>query len=375
MMQINDYFQLMVERNASDLHLSSGAPPMFRVAGTMTPVNDLVLTNEQVQSLIGAIFPERNRAEWERCHDTDFGYQFNGIARFRCNVFADRNGTGGVFRLIPTKIRSFQELGLPETIKKLCFLTKGLVLVTGPTGDGKSTTLAAIIDFINEHRTDHVITIEDPIEFVHTNKKCLITQREVHSHTESFKRALRAALREDPDIVLIGEMRDLETVRIALETAETGHLVFATLHTTTAAGTVDRLINQFPTDEQGQVRTSLAEILRGVISQTLCKRKAGGRVLALEILLGTYALAANIREGKIHQIPMTIQTGRKDGMCFLNDSLLDLLVNGVIEPTEAYQRSVVKDELIKRMATIPGLHSPNGKPWTEEDLVKAATTA
>jgi len=372
MMPVNDYFRLMLERNASDLHLSSHHLPMFRIGGEMVVAGEQVLTSEVVQSLISEIIPDRNRLEWEQCHDTDFAYELDSVARFRCNVFRDRYGIGAVFRLIPTRIMSFQELGLPETLKKLCFLTKGLVLVTGPTGSGKSTTLAAMIDFINDNRTDHIITIEDPIEFVHANKKCLINQREVHSHTESFKRALRAALREDPDIVLVGEMRDLETVRIALETAETGHLVFATLHTTTAAGTVDRLINQFPAEEQAQVRTSLAESLRGVISQTLCKRKAGGRVLALEILLGTYALAANIREGKIHQIPMTIQTGRKDGMCFLNDSLLELTVNGVIEPTEAYQRSVVKDELIKRMAAVPSLRTPKGAAWTEEELVKAA---
>ena len=372
MMRINDYFRLVVERKASDFHLSSGTRPMFRVSGVMTPVNDQVLTNADVQSLIGEILPPRNRGEWEQSHDTDFAYDFDASARFRCNVFVDRNGTAGVFRLIPSKIQSFQDLCLPEPVKKLCFLTKGLVLVTGPTGSGKSTTLATMMDFINESRTDHIITIEDPIEFVHPNKKCLVNQREVHSHTESFKAALRAALREDPDIVMVGEMRDLETVRIALETAETGHLVFGTLHTTTAAGTIDRLINQFPTDEQMQVRASLAESLRGVVSQTLCKKKAGGRVAALEILMGNYALAANIREGKIHQIAMTIQTGRKDGMCFLNDSLLDLVVREVIDPTEAYQKSVVKDELIKRMAAIPTLRSPRGMPWTEEDLVKAA---
>jgi twitching motility protein PilT len=372
MMRIHDYFRLMVERNASDFHLSSGTRPMFRVAGTMVAVNDQVLSNADIQALVGEVLPPRNRAEWEECHDTDFAYDFEGVARFRCNVFMDLNGVGGVFRLVPSKIRSFQELGLPDVIKKLCFLTKGLVLVTGPTGSGKSTTLATIIDFINENRSDHIITIEDPIEFVHRNKKCLVNQREVHAHTESFKRALRAALREDPDIVLVGEMRDLETVKIALETAETGHVVFGTLHTTTAAGTIDRLINQFPADEQGQVRASLAEGLRGVISQTLCKKKAGGRAVALEILLGNYALASNIREGKVHQIAMTIQTGRKDGMCFLNDSLLDLVVKDVIDPVEAYQRSVIKDELIKRMSAIPGLRSPRGIAWTEEELVKAS---
>jgi twitching motility protein PilT len=372
MFKINDYFQMMGERKASDFHLSSGTVPVFRIAGSMTPVSDRALNSEEVRNLISEILPERNRVEWEQCHDTDFAYELKNVARFRCNVFADLHGVGAVFRLIPSKILSFEELGLPESIKKLCFLTKGLVLVTGPTGSGKSTTLATMIDFINQNRTDHIITIEDPIEFVHPNKKCLVNQREVHAHTESFKRALRAALREDPDIVLVGEMRDLETVRIALETAETGHLVFATLHTTTAAGTIDRLINQFPADEQPQVRASLAEGLRGVISQTLCKKSTVGRVAALELLFGSYALSANIREGKIHQIAMAIQTGRKEGMCFLNDSLLELLVKDVIDPVEAYQKAVVKDELIKRMAAIPALRSPKGTPWTEEELVKAA---
>jgi twitching motility protein PilT len=375
MLRVQDYFQLMVEQKASDFHLSSDNRPMFRVAGNMVPVNDQVLTTDEVKSLIGEIVPERNRQEWEQCHDTDFAYDMDDIARFRCNVFSDRHGIGAVFRLIPTKILTFQQLGLPETVKKLCFLTKGLVLVTGPTGSGKSTTLAAMIDFINENRSDHIITIEDPIEFVHHNKKCLVNQREVHSHTDSFKRALRAALREDPDIVLVGEMRDLETVRIALETAETGHLVFGTLHTNSAAGTVDRLINQFPSDEQAQVRAGLADALRGVISQTLCRKKAGGRVAAMEILFGSYAVSANIREGKIHQIAMAIQTGRKDGMCFLNDSLLDLLARDVIDSVEAYQKSIIKEDLIKRMSAIPSSRSPKGVPWTEEELVKASSEA
>jgi twitching motility protein PilT len=375
MLRVQDYFQLMVEQNASDFHLSSNNRPMFRVAGNMVPVNDQVLTSDEVKSLVGEIIPERNRQEWEQCHDTDFAYDLDSIARFRCNVFADRQGIGGVFRLIPTKIQSFQELGLPDTVKKLCFLTKGLVLVTGPTGSGKSTTLAAMIDFINENRSDHIITIEDPIEFVHHNKKCLVNQREVHSHTDSFKRALRAALREDPDIVLVGEMRDLETVRIALETAETGHLVFGTLHTNSAAGTIDRLINQFPSDEQAQVRAGLADALRGVISQTLCRKKAGGRVAAMEILFGSYAVSANIREGKIHQIAMAIQTGRKDGMCFLNDSLLNLLSHDVIDSVEAYQKSISKEDLIKRMSAIPTSRSSKGVPWTEEELVKASSEA
>ncbi len=362
----------MVERKASDCHLSSDTPPMFRVGGEMTAISNQPLAGETLKSLLQEIMPERNRAEWEQCHDTDFAYELNDQARFRCNVFADRRGMGAVFRLIPTKISSFQELGLPDCVKKFCFLTKGLVLVTGPTGSGKSTTLATMINFINQNRTDHIITIEDPIEFVHQNKKCVINQREVHTHTESYRRALRAALREDPDIVMVGEMRDLETVMIALETAETGHLVFGTLHTTTSHGTVERLINQFPTDQQAQVRVGLAEGLKGVVSQTLCKKKGGGRVAALEILMGSHALSANIREGKIHQIPMLIQTGKNQGMCTLNDSLLSLLAADVIGPVEAYQKAVIKDDLIKRMGALPNCRSPRLQPWTEDELIKAA---
>jgi twitching motility protein PilT len=372
MAAIDDYLKAMVEQKASDFHLTSGTYPNFRVSGTITPVSDQIFTTDIVKGLIYEILPERNRVEWEECHDTDFAYEIEGVARYRCNIFMDKNGIGAVFRLIPSKILSFEQLNLPESLKKLCFLTKGLVLVTGPTGSGKSTTLAAMIDYINDNRSDHIITIEDPIEFVHQHKKCLVNQREVHAHTGSFKRALRAALREDPDIVLVGEMRDLETIMIALETAETGHLVFGTLHTTTAPGTVDRLINQFPVDQQQQVRAGLAEGLKGVIAQTLCKKKAGGRIAALEILMGSHALGANIREGKIHQIPMLMQTGRKEGMCALNDSLLDYMAKDIITPAEAYQKAVVKDDLIKRMAALPNIRSPKGQPWTEDDLVKAA---
>ena len=362
----------MVAQGASDFHLSSGRFPAFRIAGSIVTVGKEILTSDAVKALVFEIAPERNRLEWEQCHDTDFAYDLKDAARFRCNVFSDRHGMSAVFRLIPSKILSFKELGLPDSLKKLCFLQKGLVLVTGPTGSGKSTTLSTIINFINEHRTDHIITIEDPIEFVHENKKCLINQREVFSHTDSFKSALRAAFREDPDIVLVGEMRDLETVRIALETAETGHLVFGTLHTNCAHTTVDRLINQFPADEQAQVRCGLAETLKGVISQTLCKDKTGGRVMALEILMGSYALSANIREGKLQQIPNFIQMGRKEGMCSLNDSLLELLARGIIEPTEAYQKAISKEELLKRMGALPNCRSPKGAAWTEEELLQAA---
>jgi twitching motility protein PilT len=296
-----------------------------------------------------SIMPERNRTEWKETGDTDFAYEIAGLARFRVNAARDRKGPIAVFRAIPAKVVTVEELGLGKEITQLCHLSKGLVLVSGPTGSGKSTTLCALIDFINRERTDHIVTIEDPIEFVHENKRCLITQRQVHLHTESFKSALRAALREDPDIVLVGEMRDLETVAIAIETAETGHLVFGTLHTTTAASTVDRIIDQFPADRQAQIRVMLSESLRGVISQTLCRKIGGGRVAAREILLSTPAIANLIREGKTYQIPSIIQTSRKVGMITLNDALLELVEKKQIEPDEAYLRAIEKGAMLQAL--------------------------
>src|SRR5205814_395282 len=287
-------------------------------------------------------------------HDTDFAYEIAGLGRFRSNVFMDRKGPGAVFRVIPSKILTAEDLGLSPYILKLCGLNKGLVLVTGPTGSGKSTTLCAMIDYINRNRTDHIITIEDPIEFVHDNKKCLMNQREVHVHTDGFKDALRAALREDPDIILVGEMRDLETVAIAIETAETGHLVFGTLHTTTAASTVDRIIDQFPADRQSQIRIMLSESLRGVISQTLCRKIGGGRVAALEVLIATGAISNLIREGKTFQINSMMQVGRANGMVTLNDSLFDLVSKKLVEPEEALAKAVDKasfEALLKRGTT------------------------
>jgi twitching motility protein PilT len=263
----------------------------------------------------------------------------------------DRKGRGAVFRVIPSKILTAEDLGLSQAILQLCRLNKGLVLVTGPTGSGKSTTLCAMVDYINRTRDDHIITIEDPIEFVHENKKCLINQREVHTHTDSFKDALRAALREDPDILLVGEMRDLETVAIAIETAETGHLVFGTLHTTTAASTVDRVIDQFPTDRQAQIRIMLSESLKGVIAQTLCKKIGGGRVAALEVLIATGAVSNLIREGKTFQLPSMMQVGKAQGMVSLNDALMELVTKKLVEPQEAYTKAVDKtnfESLLKR---------------------------
>jgi len=341
---IDDMFRRMCELKASDLHLSATMPPLVRLDGEMRRLDDSTapLTADKVLRLLSDIMPPENKAEFEERNDTDFAYEIAGLARFRANVFRDRHGAGAVFRVIPSKILTAEALGLSPHILGLCQLTKGLVLVTGPTGSGKSTTLCALVDYINRTRADHIITIEDPIEFVHENQKCLINQREVRSHTRSFKDALRAALREDPDVVYVGELRDLETIAIAIETAETGHLVFGTLHTTTAASTVDRIIDQFPADRQAQIRVMLSESLRGVIAQTLCRKIGGGRVAALEVLLPNSAISNLIREGKTFQIPSMMQVGRAQGMVSLNDGLVDLVKKKQITPEEATLRAVDK---------------------------------
>jgi len=350
---IDDLFKRMVSLEASDLHLTSGQAPRLRLHGDIIDAQGAAaISAEQMKSILDEITPEANRKEFEETGDTDFAYELPEVARFRCNRFLDRDGPGGVFRQIPHEILSADKLGLPRAVMDLCHLSKGLVLVTGPTGSGKSTTLAAMVDHINRSRHDHIITIEDPIEFVHKNKSCLINQREVHRHTHSFKRALRAALREDPDIVLVGEMRDLETVEIAIETAETGHLVFGTLHTTTAPSTIDRIIDQFPADRQAQIRTMLSNSLKGVIAQTLCKKKSGGRVAALEILVGNTAVASNIREGKTHQLTSVMQMGGKLGMRLLNDSLLFLVQTGQVDPKEAYVKAVDKADIERKLSSI-----------------------
>jgi twitching motility protein PilT len=285
-----------------------------------------------------------NREQWLAVKDTDFAYETES-ARFRVNVFADRNGIGAVLRRIPTQVMNAEEMGISRQILDLCHLHKGLVLVTGPTGSGKSTTLAAMVDYVNRNRDDHIITIEDPIEFVHPHKRCLVHQREVGAHTQGFKAALRAALREDPDVVLVGELRDLETIAIALETAETGHLVFGTLHTNTAASTVDRIIDSFPADRQPQIRTMLAESLKGVVAQTLCKKIGGGRAAAHEILIINSAISNLIREGKTFQIPSIMQTQRGSGMMMLNDALFDLVKRKIVAPKDALSKAVAKSEL------------------------------
>jgi twitching motility protein PilT len=351
---IEDLFRVLVGMKASDLHISAGSPPMVRHDGEIQILPDrAALTAAETEKLLWPIAPERNREEFKRRHDTDFAYEIPGLARFRCNFFLDRKGMGGVFRVIPSKIISSDDMGLSKEIMQLCHLPKGLVLVTGPTGSGKSTTLCALIDYINRNRTDHIITVEDPLEFVHENKKCLINQRQVGDHTDSFKDALRAALREDPDIVLVGEMRDLETVAIAIETAETGHLVFGTLHTSSAPSTVDRIIDQFPADRQGQIRVMLAESLKGVISQMLCKKIGGGRVPVLEVLIGTPSVSNLIRESKIFQIPSIMQTGKKYGMCLMNEGFVDLVKRKVIDPQEAYAKAVDKPNLLSMLKKIP----------------------
>lgn len=335
---------LMGTHRASDLHLGSGHIPVLRVDGDMVPFDKCApIPASRLEEMLWAIAPERNRAEWEECKDTDFAHE-NDQARFRVNVFADRQGIGAVLRTIPNKIMTAEEMKLSQPILDLCSLTKGLVLVTGPTGSGKSTTLAAMIDYVNRNRADHIITIEDPIEFLHPHKRCLVNQREIHTHTTSFKQALRAALREDPDVILVGELRDLETVAIAIETAETGHLVFGTLHTNTAAATIDRIIDQFPTDRQEQIRMMLSESLKGVISQTLCKKIGGGRAAAQEVLICNNAITNLIREGKTFQIPSIMQTQRNAGMVTLNDALFDLVQRGLVAPIDAFKKAVARNE-------------------------------
>ena len=353
---LTELLDVLVDRGASDLHLSVDERPRIRLDGELEELTGFEPPSpDLLDLLLREITPERQQAEFAETNDADFAYELPGRARFRVNLFRNRTGVAAVLRQIPREIPTFETLGLPDHLRRLTELSKGLVLVTGPTGSGKSTTLAALIDLVNQTRRDHIITIEDPIEFVHPSQGCLVTQREVGVHTRSFKRALRAALREDPDIVLVGEMRDLETTAIAIETAETGHLVFGTLHTTTAASTVERIVDQFPGDRQEQIRIMLSESLRAVISQTLLKRVGGGRVAAFEILVATPAVSNLIREGKTFQIPSALQTGKAQGMCQMTDSLLELVEQNAVEPREAYLKASDKEALLNkfRAAGIP----------------------
>jgi twitching motility protein PilT len=344
-----ELLELLLERGGSDLHLTSLHRPRMRVHGDLEELPEFrAPTSEELKRLLDAITPERNARQFDATHDTDFAHEMPDGVRFRVNLFRDHLGVGAVMRTIPSKIPTFEELGLPDAVRRLAYLSKGLVLVTGPTGSGKSTTLAAIVDLVNRSRADHIITIEDPVEFVHPSKRCLVNQREVHQHTESFKQALRAALREDPDVVLVGEMRDLETVAIAIETAETGHLVFGTLHTSTAASTIERLVDQFPGDRQPQIRMMLSDSLKAIIAQTLLKRIGGGRVAAYEILIATPAIANLIREGKTFQIASAMQIGKAQGMMHMTDALYDLVERKVVAPREAYVKAIDKEALLQK---------------------------
>ncbi len=340
MAQIDQFLKVLVEQGGSDLHLTTGSAPVMRVHGHMQRIKFRELSHKDMEALLYEVMEEEWRMRFLDTMDFDFAYEIEGLARFRVNIFWQRKGLAAVMRTIPSKILTADQLGLPDAVRKLCMLTKGLVLVTGPTGSGKSTTLAAMVDLINDTRADHILTIEDPIEFVHPNKKSLVNQREIGTNTKSFANALRAALREDPDVILVGEMRDQETIELGITAAETGHLVFGTLHTNSAPKTVDRIIDVFPADQQEQIRAMLAESLKGVVSQVLLRKKGGkGRAAAHEIMIGTSAVSNLIRENKIHQIPSMIQTGKKDGMQLLDQHILEFLMSDQIDPEEAYMKA------------------------------------
>ena len=338
-MDITELLSFCVKQNASDLHLSAGVPPMIRVDGDVRRINVPAMEHQEVHSLIYDIMNDKQRKDYEEFLETDFSFEVPGVARFRVNAFNHNRGAGAVFRTIPSKVLTMEDLGLGNIFTELSLLPRGLVLVTGPTGSGKSTTLAAMIDYVNNQRYDHVLTVEDPIEFVHESKKCLVNQREVHRDTLGFNEALRSALREDPDVILVGEMRDLETIRLALTAAETGHLVFGTLHTTSAAKTIDRIIDVFPGEEKSMVRSMLSESLQGVISQTLLKKIGGGRVAAHEIMITTPAIRNLIREDKVAQMYSAIQTGAAHGMITLDQTLKELLSKGLITKEQAKEKA------------------------------------
>ncbi|NNG12362.1 MAG: type IV pilus twitching motility protein PilT [Halobacteria archaeon] len=344
-MDIAELLTFSVKNGASDLHLSAGLPPMIRVDGDMRKINVPSLEHKTVHGLVYDIMNDKQRKDYEEFLETDFSFEIPDLARFRVNAFNHNRGAGAVFRTIPSDILTLEDLGTPATFKKISDNPRGLVLVTGPTGSGKSTTLAAMIDYLNEKNYAHILTIEDPIEFVHESKKCLVNQREVHRDTLGFNEALRSALREDPDIILVGEMRDLETIRLALTAAETGHLVFGTLHTTSAAKTIDRVIDVFPAAEKTMVRSMLSESLRAVIAQTLLKKIGGGRIAAWEIMIGTPAIRNLIREDKVAQMYSSIQTGQAAGMVTLDQYLQDLLARGLISKQDARAKAVHKEAI------------------------------
>jgi len=354
MAQIDAFFKLMNEQGASDLHMVAGQQPLLRIRGDIERVKYKPFDNDSLKAMLYEVVTEEKIKEFEETGDIDFGYEIPGLARYRGNLFMQKYGVGAVFREIPSEILTCEQLGLPKIVSKLSGLPKGMVLVTGPTGSGKSTTLAAIIDEANKTRSDHILTIEDPVEFVHRSQKSIVNHREVGTHTKSFSAALRGALREDPDIILVGEMRDLETISLAMEASMTGHLVFGTLHTINAAKTVDRVIEIFPTNQQAQVRSTLADALKAVVSQTLFKRiDIKGRCAALEILICTPAVRNLIREGKTFQIPSVMQTGKKYGMQTLDDAIMAYLEKGMIAPEAAYTNAVEKAKFLPFLKTPP----------------------
>jgi twitching motility protein PilT len=352
--RIDAFFKLMTDLGASDLHVVAGSQPILRIRGDMERIKYKALEDDELTTMLYEIASEDKIKTFEESGDIDFAYEIPGLGRYRANFFRQLNGIGAVFRLIPSDIMTAEQLGLPPVIMQLALLQKGLVLVTGPTGSGKSTTLAAIVDYANKHRKDHIITVEDPVEFVHRSQGCIVNHREVGRHTRSFATALRAALREDPDIILVGELRDLETIQLAVEAAATGHLVFGTLHTQSASKTVDRIIDVFPASQQSQIRATLADSLKAVVAQTLFKRvDVKGRCAALEILICTPACANLIRESKTFQIPSVIQTGRKFGMQSLDNTIEDLLKKGWISAEEAYNKSIDKSKFVQYLAHKP----------------------
>lgn len=354
MAQIDAFFKLMNEQGASDLHMIAGQKPILRIRGDIERVKYKILEDDELKAMFYEIITEEKAKKFEETGDVDFGYEISGLARYRGNLFQQKYGVGAVFREIPSEILSVQQLNLPPVVGKLSGLPKGMVLVTGPTGSGKSTTLAAVIDECNRTRSDHILTIEDPIEFVHRSQLAVINHREVGTHTKSFAAALRGALREDPDIIMVGEMRDLETISLAMEAAMTGHLVFGTLHTLNAAKTVDRIIEIFPSDQQAQVRSTLADALKAVVSQTLFKRvDVKGRCAALEVLICTPAVRNLIREGKTYQIPSAMQTGKKYGMQTLDDAIMDYLQRGWIAPDDAYMHCIEKSKFVQFLKKPP----------------------
>jgi len=354
MAKIDAFFKLMNDQGASDLHLVAGQQPALRIRGEIERIKYKPLDNNELRSMVYEIAPEDKIKVFEETGDVDFGYEIPGLARYRSNFFMQRNGVGAVFRQIPNNIMGCEQLGLPKVISKLASLPRGLVIITGPTGSGKSTTLAAIIDEANRTRKDHIITAEDPIEFVHESQGCIVNQREIGVHTKNFSTALRGALREDPDIILVGEMRDLETMSLAIEAASTGHLVFTTLHTSSAMKTVDRMVEVFPAEQQAQVRSGLADSIRAIVAQVLFKRiDRKGRCPALEILIATPAVRNLIRESKVHQLPSSMQTGKKYGMILLDDAIMDLYNKGWISAEDSYNKSNDKQRFRPFLKTPP----------------------